>query len=63
MYRQVEAAQAAGFIGFLDAANGELGGRVFMVFGHKTRRLHEHAARPAGGVENAAVEGFNHFGE
>ncbi|MNR01329.1 hypothetical protein D3C85_1171300 [compost metagenome] len=60
---QVEAAQSASFIGFFDAADGEFCGGVFLMFGHKARRLYEHTARPAGGVKNTAVKGFNHFGE
>jgi hypothetical protein len=33
------------------------------MLGNEACRLHEHAARTAGGVEDAAVEGFDDFGE
>jgi hypothetical protein len=34
-----------------------------LVLGDEARRLHEHAARAAGGVEDAAVKGLDHLGE
>lgn len=63
MHGEVEAAQAAGFVGLLHATDGELSGRVLLVLGDKARRLHEHAAGTAGGVEDAAVEGLDDLGE
>jgi hypothetical protein len=63
VHGEVQAAEAAGLVGLLDAADGELGGRVLLVLGHEARRLHEHAARAAGGVEDAAVVGLDDFGE
>jgi hypothetical protein len=63
VHGEVEAAQAAGFVGFFDAADREFGGGIFLVLGDEARRLHEHAARTARGVEDAAVEGFDDFGE
>ena len=33
------------------------------MLGDEARRLHEHAAGAAGGVEDAAVEGFDDFGQ
>jgi hypothetical protein len=44
MHGEVEAAQAAGFVGLFDAADGEFGGGVLLVLGNEARRLHEHAA-------------------
>jgi len=63
VHGEVEAGEAAGLVGLLDAADGELGGGVLVVLGHEAGRLHEHAARAAGGVEDAAVEGLDHLGE
>ena len=60
---EVQAAEAAGLVGLLDAADGELGGGVLLVLGDEARRLHEHAAGAAGGVEDAAVEGLDDFGQ
>ncbi len=33
------------------------------MLGNKSRRLHEHAARAAGGIEDAAMIRLDHFGE
>ena len=63
VHGEVQATQAAGFVSFFDAANGELGSGVLLMFGHKPCRLHEHAAGAARGVENAAVKRFDDFGE
>ena len=63
VHGEVEAAQAAGLVGLLDAADGELGGGVLLVLGDEARRLHEHAAGAAGGIEDAAVEGLDDLGE
>ncbi len=63
VHRQVEAAEAAGFVGLLDAVDGQLGRGVAAVFGHEARRLHEHAAGAAGRVEDAAVERFADLGQ
>ena len=63
MHGQVKAAQAAGFVGFFYATDGEFIGGVALVLGNKTCRLHKHAARAAGGVEHIAVKGFDDFGE
>ena len=60
---EVQAAQAAGLVGLLDAVDGELGGGVLLVLGDEARRLHEHAAGAAGGVEDAAVEGLDDLDE
>ena len=38
-------------------------GRVLVVFAHEAGRLHDHATRTAGGIEDAAVERFDHLGE
>ena len=61
MHGQVEAAQAAGFVGLFHAADGQLGGWVLLVFGHKAGRLHKHTARPTGWVQNAAMVGLDDF--
>ena len=63
MHGEVEAAQAAGFVGFFYATDGEFISGVALVLGDKACRLHKHAARAAGGVEHVAVEGFDDFGE
>ena len=63
VHGEVQAAEAAGFVGLLDAADGELGGGVLLVLGDEARRLHEHAAGAAGGVEDAAVEGLDDLRE
>jgi hypothetical protein len=63
VHGEVEAAQAAGFVGLFDAADGQFGSRILLMLGDKARRLHEHAAGAAGGVENAAMEGFDDFAE
>jgi hypothetical protein len=63
VHRQVQAAEAAGLVGLLDAADGQFGGGVLLVLGDEARRLHEHAAGAAGGVEDAAVEGLDDLGE
>ncbi len=63
VHGEVEVAQAASFVGLLDAADGEFGGRVLLVPGDEARRLHEHAAGAAGGVKDATVEGFDDFGQ
>lgn len=63
MHGKIEAAQAAGFVGFLDAADGELGGRVFLVLGHKACRLDEHAAGTASRVKDAPVERLDDLGQ
>ena len=44
MHRQVHAAQPAGFIGFLHAADGQVAGRVAAVGLHEAGALHIHAA-------------------
>ena len=63
MHGEVETAQAAGFVGLFDAADGEFGSGVLLVLGNEARRLHEHAAGTAGGVKDAAVEGFDDLGQ
>jgi len=35
--------------------------RIFLVFGNKARALHEHAARPTGGIEDGAVVRLDYF--
>jgi len=60
VHGEVQARQSAGLVGLLDAT---VGGRVLLVLGNEAGRLHEHAARAAGRVEDAAVEGFDHLGE
>ena len=55
LHGEVEAAQAAGFVGLFDAAEGRFGGGVLLMLGDEARRLHEHAAGAAGGVEDSAV--------
>ncbi len=63
MHGEVEAGEAAGLVGLLHAADGQLGGRVLVALGHEARRLHEHTPRTAGRVEDAAVVRLNHLGE
>ena len=60
---EVQAAEAAGFVGLLDAVDGEFGGGVLLVLGHEARGLDEHAAGTARGVEDAPVVGLDDFGE
>ena len=63
VHGEVEPAQAAGLVGLLDAADGELGGGVLLVLRDEARRLHEHTSGAAGGVEDAAVKGLDDLGE
>jgi hypothetical protein len=63
VHGEVQAAQAAGLVGLLDAADGQLGGGVLLVLGDEACRLHEHAAGAAGGVEDATVERFDDFSQ
>ena len=60
---EVHAAEAAGFVGLLDAVDGEFGGGVLLVLRHEPGGLDEHAARTAGGVEDAPVVGLDDLGE
>ena len=41
----------------------EFSGGTFLVLGHESRRLDEHAAGATGGIEYAAVKGLDHLGE
>ena len=59
MHGKVEAAEAAGFIRFFYAANRQLGCRIFLMLGHEAGRLHKHAARATGRIQNAAMEGLD----
>ena len=61
MHGEVHAAERDGGRDLFLAVDGQLGGRVLLVLGHEARTAHEHAARAAGGVEDAAVEGFEDF--
>jgi hypothetical protein len=61
VHGEVEACEAAGLVGLLYAADGQLRRGVLVMLGHETRRLHEHAAGAAGGVEDAAVVGLDHL--
>ena len=60
---EIQAAEAAGFIGFLDAVDGEFGGGILLMLGDEARGGDEHAARTARGVEDAPVVGLDDFGE
>jgi hypothetical protein len=60
---EVQTTKAAGFVGLFNAVNGELGGGVLLMLRHEPRRLHEHAARTARRIEDAAVVGLDHLGE
>ena len=60
---EVHAAQATGLVDLLDAVDGEFGGGILLVLLHEARALHEHAARAAGGVEDAPVEGLDDLDE
>ena len=48
---------------FSDAVDGQLRGGVLLVLGDEARALHEHAARAAGGVEDAPVERLDDLDE
>jgi hypothetical protein len=58
VHREVHLGQLDGVTGLLGAEHGELACGVLLVALHEGRRLHEHAARAAGRVEDAAVEGL-----
>ena len=60
---EVQAAEASGFVGLLDAVDGEFGGGIFLMLGDEARRGDEHAARTARRVEDAPVVGLDDFGE
>lgn len=60
---EVQATKAAGLIGLFNSMNGEFSGGVLLMLRHKPRRLDEHAARTASGIEDAAVIGLNHLGQ
>ena len=60
---EVHPAEATGFVGLLNAVDGEFGSGVLLVLRHEARRLDEHAARTAGGVEDESVVGFDDFRE
>ncbi|MGA7394413.1 MAG: hypothetical protein WBW78_17290 [Terrimicrobiaceae bacterium] len=63
MHGEVQAAEAAGFVGLLDAVDGEFRAGVLLVLGHEAGGRDEHAARAARGVEDAPVVGLDDFGE
>jgi hypothetical protein len=50
LHGEVEAAQAAGFVGLFNASEGRFGGGVLLMLGDEARPLHEHATGAAGGV-------------
>ena len=60
---EVQAAEASGFVGFLDAVDGQLRCGILLMLGDEARRGDEHAARTARGVEDAPVVGLDDFGE
>ena len=62
VHREVHAAEAAGLVGLLDAVDRRARAAGFFWCSATNRaRLHEHAARAAGGVEDAAVERLDHL--
>jgi len=63
VHGEVHAAEARGFVGLLDGADGEFRRRVLLVFGHEVGGGDEHAARTASGVEDAPEVGLDDFGE
>jgi hypothetical protein len=61
VHGQIEPGEAGGVGDTLLAVDGDVGGGVFAVFFQKVGRLDEHAAGTAGGIEDAAVVGFEDF--
>ena len=60
---KVQAAEASGFVGFLDAVDGEFRRRVLFMFRHEPRGLDKHAPRTTCRIENASVIRLDNFGE
>jgi hypothetical protein len=63
VHGKVHAAEASGFVGLLDAVDGQFRAGILLVLGHEAGGGHEHAARTARGVEDAPVIGLDDFGE
>ncbi len=61
VHGEVHAREGDGRADFFVAVNGELARRVFPMLGDEARALHEHAARAAGRIEDAAVIRLQHF--
>jgi len=59
VYCQVHTAEAHGLGGLLLPIDGDFVGGVLLVVLHEAGALHKHAARTAGGVEDAPVKGFD----
>jgi len=59
VHGEVHAGEALRFRHLFDAEDGQLLLWLLPVRPHELRRVHEHAARAAGGIENAAVIGLD----
>ena len=62
VHREVYAAQASGFVGFLDTVDGKFGGGVLLVLGDEARGWTNMPPEPQAG-QHAAVEGLEHLDE
>ena len=63
VHREVHPGEASGFVGLLDAVDGEFCAGILFVFRDEPGRRDEHAARAARGVQDAPVVGLDDFGE
>jgi len=62
MHDEVHAAEASGFVGLLDAVDGQLRCGIHFMFRHESSRRDEHDARTARGIEDAPVIRLEHIG-
>jgi hypothetical protein len=61
--REVQAAEASGFVDFLNPVDGEFCSGILFLLRHEARGLDEHATGTARGVEDAPVIRLDDFGE